>query len=150
MLKKLFTALAGASVLALQTGNVWAATHGPKALKRGVVLRSGLVTITTTITGPPISCKKWGPIVVAVRLKKTTSTVGGRKTVKIRILDVTTPTYPDHTPRSVYINAQALPLLKQEVLQLQSGKLEVVSGATDTTVSYQQSLQAAILQAKHP
>jgi hypothetical protein len=144
VLKKLFTALAGASILALQSGNVWAATHGPKALKRGVV------TVTTTITGPAISCKKWGPIVVALRVKKTTSIVGGHKTVKIKILDATTPTYPDHTPRSVYINAQALPLLKQEVLQLQSGNLEVISGATDTTVSYKQSLQAAILQAKRP
>jgi uncharacterized protein with FMN-binding domain len=83
-------------------------------------------------------------------VKKTTATVGGKKTVKIKILDVTTPTYPDATPRSKYINGQALPLLKMEVLELQSGNLEVVSGATDTTVSYKQSLQAAILAAKKP
>ncbi len=144
MLKKLLTSLAGACFLAVQTGNVWAATHAQKALQGGVA------TVTTTITGPPISCKKWGPIVVALKLKKTTASVGGKQTVKIKILDVTTPTYPDATPRSKYINAQALPLLKQEVLQLQSGNLEIVSGATDTTVSYKLSLQAAILQAKKP
>jgi hypothetical protein len=144
LFKKLVTSFAGVCVLAFQAGNVWASTHAHKAVKRAVA------TVTTTVMGPEISCKKWGPIVIALKIKKTTTLVAGKKVVKIKILDVTTPTYPDHTPKSVYINAQALPLLKGEVLQLQNGNLEVVSGATDTTVSYKQSLQAALLLAKKP
>ena len=89
-------------------------------------------------------------MVVALSVKKTTTGAGAQRKVKIKILDVATPTYPDHTPRSKYINAQALPLLTQEVLQLQSADLEIVSGATDTTMSWQTSLQAALAKALTP
>jgi uncharacterized protein with FMN-binding domain len=33
-------------------------------------------------------------------------------------------------------------------MELQSGKIESIAGATDTTVSFKQSLQAALLAAK--
>jgi len=100
--------------------------------------------VTKTVLGSTVICKKWGSI--QVQLKISQSVVGGK--AKVKILDVAWPVWPQHTVRSVFINERALPLLKQEVLQLQSANLEVISGATDVTVAFKQSLQAALLAAK--
>jgi uncharacterized protein with FMN-binding domain len=54
---------------------------------------------------------------------------------------------PQDDPRSAMINAQAVPILQQETLQAQSANVNVVSGATDTSEAYIQSLQAALNQA---
>ena len=101
-------------------------------------------TVTKTVLGSTVVCKKWGS--VQVRLKIAQTVVGGK--MKVKILDVAWPIWPQHTVRSVFINQRALPLLKTEVLQLQSANLEVISGATDITVAFKQSLQAALLAAK--
>jgi uncharacterized protein with FMN-binding domain len=55
---------------------------------------------------------------------------------------------PQNDPRSASINAQAIPLLVQETLQAQSANINTVSGATDTSAAYVQSLQAALSQAR--
>ena len=102
-------------------------------------------TVTKTVIGTTVVCKKWGSI--QVQLKIAQSVVNGKVT-KFRILDVSWPVWPQHTVRSVFINERALPLLKQEVLQLQSANLETISGATNVTDSFKQSLQAALLAAK--
>ena len=78
----------------------------------------------------------------------TTTKTGKKTTVKRRITAVRVPVYPNHTDRSVYINDQALPVLVQEVLRAQlSTNIDMVSGATDTSDAFVQSLQAALLQA---
>lgn len=51
---------------------------------------------------------------------------------------------PMDNPKSAAINSQAIPLLRQETLQAQSGQVNVVSGATLTSEAYAQSLQAAL------
>jgi uncharacterized protein with FMN-binding domain len=56
-------------------------------------------------------------------------------------------TYP-LTGNSATINPVAIPKLKQETLQAQSAKVAAVSGATYTSQSYQESLQAALDSAK--
>jgi uncharacterized protein with FMN-binding domain len=56
--------------------------------------------------------------------------------------------YPNHTDRSLVINERAIPILRSETLQAQSAGIDFVSGATDTSDAYTQSLQAAILKAK--
>ncbi len=142
--QKTITALATAAVIALPPLNAWAATRGHNATKP----KKKVVNQTVTVAGPSVQCKRWGQIVVAIKVKKTTTTIGKRTIVKVKILDVTWPTWPDATFRSVYINKQALPLLREDTLSLQSANLEVISGATDITVSYKESLQAAILKAK--
>jgi uncharacterized protein with FMN-binding domain len=142
--QKTITALAAAAVIALPPLNAWAATRGNNATKP----KKKVVSQTITVAGPSVQCKRWGQLVVAIKVKKTTTMIGKRKIVKVKILDVTWPTWPDATFRSVYINKQALPLLREDTLSLQSAKLEVISGATDITVSYKESLQAAILKAK--
>jgi uncharacterized protein with FMN-binding domain len=75
---------------------------------------------------------RWGPIQVRI-------TVAGGK-----ITDVSALTYPDGNHRDEEINAYALPILHDEVVQAQSADIDTVSGATVTTDGYRESLQAAI------
>jgi len=106
-------------------------------------------SVTKTVVGSTVICKKWGQL--QLHLKITQSVVGG-KVKAFKILAVTWPVWPQHTVRSVFINQKALPLLAQQVIQLQaaSAKLESISGATEVSVSFKQSLQAALLAAKTP
>lgn len=64
-----------------------------------------------------------------------------------RITDVKPLQYPTDNPQSSYINSQAVPLLRQEVLQAQSSQIDVISGATFTSDAFYQSLQTALAQA---
>jgi uncharacterized protein with FMN-binding domain len=104
-------------------------------------------TVTKTVMGSTVKCHKWGNL--QLQLKIAQSIVGG-KVKSFKIVAITWPTWPQHTVRSVFINQKALPLLQQQVLELQSSKIETISGATDITVSFKQSLQAALLAAKTP
>jgi uncharacterized protein with FMN-binding domain len=54
---------------------------------------------------------------------------------------------PGDNQRSAYINGVAVPILQSETLQAQSTNVDMVSGATYTSESYIQSLQAALVQA---
>jgi uncharacterized protein with FMN-binding domain len=88
-----------------------------------------------TYTGS-VAQTRWGPVQVSI-------TVSGGK-----IADVAVPTYPDNNGRDVEINAQALPILRQETLQKQSADIDAVSGATVTSDGYKESLQSALDAAK--
>jgi uncharacterized protein with FMN-binding domain len=110
---------------------------------------TGVVTVTKRVTGPQAQADRWGYIQVTLIVKKTTTTIGTKRTVKRKITGVTVPVYPNHTDRSVYINQQALPWLKQETLGAQfKGNIQLISGATNTSDAFVQSLQAALLAAK--
>ena len=71
-----------------------------------------------------------------------TIVVKGRKITDIRA------TAPSERPRSAYINKQAVPILRQEVLKAQSANIDGISGATMTSEAFDASLQAA-LKAAH-
>jgi uncharacterized protein with FMN-binding domain len=108
-----------------------------------------VVTTSKTVTGPTEQVDRWGTLQLTLVVKKTTTTVGSKKTVKRRTTAVKVPTYPNHTDRSVFINSQALPMLVQEALTTQfRGNIDLISGATDTSSAFAQSLQAALLAAK--
>jgi len=62
------------------------------------------------------------------------------------IVDVAAVQYPTDR-KSGAINGQALPLLEAEAIALQSADLDIVSGATYTSRTYADSLQAALDQA---
>ena len=47
-----------------------------------------------------------------------------------------------------FISQQALPYLIQETIQAQSATIDMISGATFTSIAFQQSLQSALLQAR--
>jgi uncharacterized protein with FMN-binding domain len=70
--------------------------------------------------------------------------VGTKKTIKRKIVKISIPQYPHHTSRSVYINQTALPYLIQETLQSQNANVQMISGASDSSAAYLQSLQAAL------
>jgi len=98
----------------------------------------GMASAATTarsrlVTGPSVNMR-WGPVQVKIRVR-------GKK-----ILNVSAAA-PIERPRSRTINSQALPILRQEVLQAQSARIFVVSGATLTSDAYAGSLQAAIKKA---
>jgi uncharacterized protein with FMN-binding domain len=64
-----------------------------------------------------------------------------------RIVNVAISAVGDE-PRSDDINSQAVPILQSETLTAQSASINGVSGATDTSQAYAQSLQAALDQAR--
>lgn len=70
--------------------------------------------------------------------------VSGGKLVDINILD-----YPQDRSTSVRINSQALPLLKQEAIQVQSANIDAVSGASATSPAFIQSLSSALALARN-
>lgn len=64
-----------------------------------------------------------------------------------RITDVQFLQYPNDRSTSIAINSQAMPYLKQEAIQAQSANVDIVSGATDSSQAFQESLQSALAQA---
>lgn len=109
-----------------------------------------VVTKTATVSGDAGSAGRWGEVQVTLTVKKTTTTVGKKKTVTRKITNVTVPVYPDHTDRSVFISENALPMLIQEELtaQFDVRGVQLISRATDTSDAFVQSLQSALLKAK--
>jgi uncharacterized protein with FMN-binding domain len=121
----------------------------PTAAAASAATTKKVIVSTKTVTGTQAVADRWGYIEVTLVVRKTTTTVGSKKTVKRKIVKVNVPVYPNHTDRSVFINQQALPYLTQEVLQAQfNPNIQMVSGATDTSGAFMQSLQSALLKAK--
>ena len=65
-----------------------------------------------------------------------------------RITDVKFIQTPSDRSRSVAINSQADPMLTQEAISAQSANVNIVSGATDSSNAFIQSLSSALSQAK--
>jgi uncharacterized protein with FMN-binding domain len=144
-MRKPLTAVITAAALAAPVAN--AATI---AKKKPVRAKKRVITVKRKVVGPEAQAGRWGTVEVTLVVKKVTTIVGKRKTVKRTPVAVGIPISPDHTDRSVFINQQAVPLLRQETLQahFDINKINVISGATDTSYAFGQSLQAALLKAK--
>lgn len=65
-----------------------------------------------------------------------------------KLTDVTFLQYPNDQRESQEINSEAMPLLKQEAITAQSVQIDGVSGATDTSQAFIESLSSALNQAK--
>lgn len=65
------------------------------------------------------------------------------------LANVTFLQYPNDRNNSIRISNMAMPILIQEALQIQSAQVNGVSGATDTSVAFEQSLASALTQAKN-
>ena len=63
------------------------------------------------------------------------------------ITDLQAVQLPSDRARSAYISQVAGPILRSEVLQAQSARIDIVSGATYTSQSYAQSVESALQQA---
>jgi uncharacterized protein with FMN-binding domain len=132
-MRRALTAAACAATLAVPTAN---------AAER---LRA--VTVTKSSTSPVVGVSRWGELQVALKVQITTRTVAGKKTKSWKVTDVRFPVYPDHSQRSAYISSQALPLLKQELLQLTGSSIQLVSGATDTSYAFVDAVSSALKRA---
>jgi len=64
-----------------------------------------------------------------------------------RLTNVQFLQYPNHRDRSVEINDYAMPQLTSEAIQAQSSQVDIISGATDTSEAFMQSLGDALSQA---
>ena len=63
------------------------------------------------------------------------------------VADIRVLEYPNDNGRSAYINSIALPYLIQETVGGASWKVDLISGATFTSMAYVKSLQEALKQA---
>lgn len=64
-----------------------------------------------------------------------------------KISDVLFLQYPNDRDTSIWINQQAMPMLRQEALRAQNARVDGVSGATDTSQAFIQSLASALAKA---
>lgn len=65
-----------------------------------------------------------------------------------RIADVQFLQYPSDRNRSIAINSYADPQLTSEAIQAQSAQVDIVSGATDSSMAFMESLADALSQAQ--
>ena len=65
-----------------------------------------------------------------------------------KITDIQFLNYPHDRQTSLYINSQAMPLLKNEAIQAQSARVDAVSGASATSQAFIQSLRSALSKAQ--
>lgn len=77
----------------------------------------------------------WGSVQVVVTITNGT------------VSDLQFADYPNHRSRSRTINSHAMPILTQEAIQSQQANVDIVSGATDTSEAFIQSLSSALSQA---
>ncbi len=68
--------------------------------------------------------------------------IQGGRLVSVDVLD-----FPRHSGTSRSINRQALPMLQSAVIQAQSARVDLISGATLTSKAYLRSLKGALRQA---
>lgn len=65
-----------------------------------------------------------------------------------KLTDVIFLRYPDSHGRSIAINTIAMPYLKQEAISAQSARVDIISGATDTSKAFVESLSSALTKAQ--
>jgi uncharacterized protein with FMN-binding domain len=65
-----------------------------------------------------------------------------------KLTDVQFLSYPNDRNQSIRINSYALPILKSEAIKVQSAKVDIVSGATNTSRAFVNSLSPALSQAQ--
>lgn len=121
-------------------GSTTASTNnsGTSSSSNGSISGTGMATSGQykdgTYTGQPADAF-YGLINVAV-------TISGGKITAVNFLQ-----YPNDNPNSIEINDQAMPYLQQETIQAQSANVNIISGATDTSQAFVQSLSSALSQA---
>ena len=64
-----------------------------------------------------------------------------------RITDIQFVDYPHDRQYSQMINTYAMPRLKQEALTIQRAGVDIISGATDSSLAFRESLASALKQA---
>ena len=65
-----------------------------------------------------------------------------------KISDIKFLQYPDKPGHTTEVSTVALPMLRQEAIQKQSAPVDVISGATQTSDAFNQSLASALVKAQ--
>jgi uncharacterized protein with FMN-binding domain len=65
-----------------------------------------------------------------------------------KITDIQFLQFPNDNPNSQSINQQAIPLLRQEAINAQGAHVDIITGATDTSTAFVQSLSVALTKAQ--
>lgn len=86
-------------------------------------------------TGSLASAAPYGQIQVEAIIK-------GGKLVNVVVLKS-----PDSHRNSVFVNSQSNPWLTQEAIKAQSAKIDILSGATESSIGFRESLKNALDQA---
>lgn len=68
--------------------------------------------------------------------------VSGQKVVDVQALQL-----PRDRARSAFISQYSAPILRAEAIQAQTARIDIVSGATYTSIAYSRSLDSALQQA---
>ena len=118
---------------ATTTPRTTAPTHGGATTPTTAAPTTAAPT-SRTVTGPVVS-NQYGDVQVQI-------TVSGRQLVDVEALEL-----PSDRRHSQELSDLAGPQLREEALQAQSANIDAVAGATYTSDSYAQSLQAALNQA---
>ena len=111
------------------------ATEVPRATEPARTAPPPPATTTSHTVAGPVETNQFGPVQVVLTVQGT------------KVTDVQTPELPTDRARSAYISSVAGPILRQEALTAQSAQIDTVSGATYTSDSFAQSLQAALTRA---
>lgn len=91
-------------------------------------------TAAGTFTGALVDTR-YGPVQVRIVVSGT------------KVVDVQAVALPRDRARSAAISQYSAPILRTEAIQAQSAQIDVVSGATYTSIAYARSLDSALKQA---
>ena len=125
---KLITSPTSSTNPTVQTGNSTANNSSSQTTASTTSYKDGTFNGSTDTA--------YGPVNIAV-------VINGGKITDVRFMQM-----PSSHDYSRQVTAFAEPLLKQTTLQNQSTNIDFVSGATSTSYGFEQSLQAALDQAK--
>jgi uncharacterized protein with FMN-binding domain len=95
---------------------------------------AGTPAASGTFSGVTVDTR-YGPVQVRI-------VVAGQK-----VVDVQTMQLPRDRARSAFISQYSAPILRTEAIQAQNARIDIVSGATYTSIAYGRSLDSALKQA---
>ncbi len=125
------TSAAAPSAAASTFGSASSSAAAPTTSAKPSPTKTATSTAKKTVVGDSEDTR-YGPVQVQITV------VSGKVTA------VTAVDYPQQDPRDAQINAYAIPVLDKEALAAGTAKIDMVSGATYTSVGYVNSLQSAL------
>ena len=142
------------SILVVTTFGLYAlyARYSPKTLTENpVIISTPFAAQTQTPVQLPV--QKSGQYKDGVYTGDSSNAYYGYIQVKATVkngalADVAFLDYPSDRDTSRRINSRAMPKLRSEAIVAQSAKVSTVSGATDSSGAFRQSLASALIQAK--
>ncbi len=106
----------------------------PTAVRTPAATPAGTPAASGTFSGVTVDTR-YGPVQVRI-------VVAGQK-----VVDVQTMQLPRDRARSAFISQYSAPILRTEAIQAQNARIDIVSGATYTSIAYGRSLDSALKQA---